>query len=236
MKNRPRKELEKDFLRLQNHFAEFVQRVAHDVQAPVKKILSFADLLEMKLPADLAAQAKEYLLRIESNSATLAKIIHQLREFAQFSLPIRKKERVDLNEALASAKTSLSDAIESAAPTLTAPPLPTVQGSKPQLTRLWQNLLNNALAYRREVPLKINIEAKKKKREWVFKVSDNGRGIPENDLDHIFKIFPAMSGKEGPATGIGLALCKHIVENHGGKIWCSSTPQQGSTFFFTLPN
>jgi light-regulated signal transduction histidine kinase (bacteriophytochrome) len=220
---------------VQKHFAEVIHRMAHDIQSPVKKILSFTDLLTMKLAPEIADSLKEYMTRIENNAAILARIVHQLKEYAMNSIPHHDQEEVDLNETLKLAQDALRDKINAAKPSVKTAQLPIVKGSKDQLVRLWQNLLHNALLYRREEPLCIEIGAKKESKEWVVSIKDNGRGIPDPDPARLFQIFPTLSNQDGPSTGIGLALSRRIVENHGGRIWCESVNKEGSTFYFTLP-
>ncbi len=112
--------------------------------------------------------------------------------------------------------------------------LPTVTGDQTQLVQLFQNLLANAIKFRREEPPKVRIRASPDGGCWQFAVSDNGVGIPEEHFDRIFRAFQRLHGHEYPGTGIGLAICKKIVERHGGRIWLDSTEGQGTTFYFTL--
>jgi signal transduction histidine kinase len=146
---------------------------------------------------------------------------------------------VNLHGALDYALANLRVAIEESGAEIVAEGLPTVQGDGTQLVLLFQNLVGNAIKFRREgVAPRIRIEAKQEGGRWAISVQDNGIGIPPEHYERVFMIFQRLHsrGARYPGTGIGLAICKKIVERHGGRIWVESTPGEGSTFRFTLPN
>jgi light-regulated signal transduction histidine kinase (bacteriophytochrome) len=156
----------------------------------------------------------------------------------QRNLGMRGKEFAlsDCEEVLADTLTGLQLAVEESGATVTHDPLPTIMGDSPQIGQLFQNLIGNAIKYRSEKPPEIHISANDDGDKWVFAVRDNGIGIDPQYFDRIFVIFQKLHTRaEYPGTGIGLALCKRIVERHGGRIWVRSSPGEGATFLFTIP-
>ena len=130
---------------------------------------------------------------------------------------------------------NLQSRLEESRAVVTRVGLPAVFLSRPQLTQVFQNLIGNALKYRREEPPRIHLSAEQRESEWVFAVQDNGIGIDPPHAERIFGLFRRLHGNEIPGTGIGLAICKRIIEHHGGRIWVESELGRGSTFFFALP-
>ena len=142
----------------------------------------------------------------------------------------------DLTEVLKDAEANLHQAIEESGAVITHDPLPVVSGDQVQLTQLFQNLLANALKFRSGAAPRIHVSAQAREEDWLLSVKDNGIGIAPEHQERIFAIFQRLHGRgEYPGTGIGLALCKKIVERHGGHIWVESAPGQGSTFYFNIP-
>ena len=143
---------------------------------------------------------------------------------------------IDCNGVVATVLESLRMAIEESDARVHYEGLPTVMGDEAQLTHLFQNLIANAIKFRRELPPQVDIQAIRENGFWRFAVQDNGIGIAADYFDRIFVMFQRLHGRRSyPGTGIGLAICKKIVERHGGRIWAESVPDQGTTFLFTLP-
>jgi light-regulated signal transduction histidine kinase (bacteriophytochrome) len=140
-----------------------------------------------------------------------------------------------MEEVLASALGNLNGSIEENNAAITHDPLPAIMGDKTHLEQLIQNLIGNALKYRREDVPRVHITAREVGNEWLFSVSDNGQGIAPQYQMQIFELFKRLHGQQYPGTGIGLATCKRLVERYGGRIWVESEVGKGSTFFFTLP-
>ena len=143
---------------------------------------------------------------------------------------------VDLNRVAAAVRDTLGEVIAEARAEVVLDPLPKVKGNETQLGQLLQNLISNALKFRGKDPVKVRLWSEPREGEWVIGVTDNGIGIEPEYRERIFVIFQRLhSRKEYPGTGIGLAICKKIVERHEGRIWVESDPGKGTTFFFTLP-
>ncbi len=143
---------------------------------------------------------------------------------------------IDCEQVLESTLKNLHSAIAETGAVITHDPLPKIFGDDAQLLQVFQNLIGNAIKFRRDEPPQIHVSAMKNEKEWIFSVNDNGIGIEDRHLDRIFVIFQRLHKRsEYDGTGMGLAIVKKIVERHGGKIWVESEPGVGSTFYFTLP-
>jgi len=148
----------------------------------------------------------------------------------------RPLEPTDCERVLASVMSNLKVAIAESQTVVEHEPLPTVQGDIVQLTQVFQNLIGNAIKFHGKAAPKIHVGARRQNGEWVFHVRDNGIGIDPKNFDRIFVLFQRLhTRQEYPGTGMGLAICKKIVERHGGRIWVESKPGEGTTFFFTIP-
>jgi light-regulated signal transduction histidine kinase (bacteriophytochrome) len=166
----------------------------------------------------------------------MQQLINDLLAYSRVGRQGKQFVPVNCNEALDRALGNLKMAIAESDAEITREPLPTVNGDLTLLTQLFQNLVGNALKFRGEQPLKVHIEASRQGTDWQFSVSDNGIGIAPQDFERIFVIFQRLHGREKyPGTGIGLSMCKKIVERHGGRIWLESKLGKGTSFFFTLP-
>jgi light-regulated signal transduction histidine kinase (bacteriophytochrome) len=144
-------------------------------------------------------------------------------------------ERVELSGAAQQAIANLDQAIREASAEIIVADLPAIRGSEIHLVTLFQNLLSNAIKYRSEAPPRIRISADQAGPVWIVRVSDNGVGIAPEYRDHVFGLFKRLDSRDVPGTGVGLAICKKIVEGLGGKIWVESEPGNGGTFCFTAP-
>ena len=141
---------------------------------------------------------------------------------------------VELNQVVHQAIENLEQAIKESGALLAIDPLPAVKANQSHLIQVFQNLISNAIKYRSVAPIEIRVTSVGREREWLIKVSDNGIGIPPKYHDQIFGLFKRLHGRNVPGTGIGLAICRKIVEGMGGKIWVDSEPGTGSTFCFTI--
>ena len=166
----------------------------------------------------------------------MEQLIEGLLEFSRVGTRGGDRAPADLNELLRQAQSNLQVAIKSTGAKVTTERLPTLAADAVQITQLFQNLIGNAIKFRGKGRPKVEVRARQETGRWVISVRDNGIGIPPESFDRIFQIFQRLhTRREYPGTGIGLAICKRIVERHGGEIWVESQPGQGSTFHFSIP-
>lgn len=215
----------------------FAYVASHDLQEPLRKITSFIDLLERQYKDQLDEKAEEYIERVVDGAARMQQLIADLLEYSRVGQDELSLNSTDLEAALSRVLSNLGTEIEENRAVITHDPLPTIQANESLVDRLLQNLIANAIKFRREQTPHVHISAEQKGGEWHCSIQDNGIGIDPENTGKIFMLFQRLhSREEYPGTGIGLAICKKIVERHGGRIWVESKPGQGSTFFFTLPS
>ena len=225
-------------LRRAHHELEMVTYVAsHDLQEPVRTVASFLQLLQRRYGDKLGEDADQYIAYAVSGVHRMREQLAGLLEFSRVGHGVESFEPVSMEEVLADALAGLAAALSEAGAAVTHNPLPVVLGDAVQVRSLLQNLIGNAVKYRHAGrPLEVHVEAAMADGEWRFSVRDNGIGIDRQYWEKIFVIFQRLHPLDRyEGTGIGLAICKKIVDRHGGRIWVESVPDQGSTFFFTLP-
>lgn len=217
---------------------QFAYIASHDLQAPLGIIANYAQLLERRYENQLDDKGIRFLHKIMEGTEKMQKLIDDLLEYSRVGRRQKPIETIDFSEIFLEAVDNLQMLIRENETTVTCSELPTVCGKKLRLVQLLQNLINNAIKYRQpEVSPVVEITAEQQENEWLFAVRDNGIGIDPKNSERIFQIFQRLhTSREYSGTGIGLALCKKIVESHGGLIWVESQPDEGSTFYFTLPN
>ncbi|MGE5401448.1 MAG: sensor histidine kinase [Ignavibacteriales bacterium] len=224
-----------DLERSNHELEQFAYVASHDLQEPLRMVASFTQLLEIKYKGKLDKQADEYIGFAVEGAKRMQRIIRDLLDFSRITNN-QQYGRVDMNEILNSVLLDLSVLINESGAVITSSGLPVVNASDTQLKQLLQNLITNAIKFHGENFPEIKVEAYTLGNEWVFNIKDNGIGIDPQFSEKIFTIFQRLHNREEyPGTGIGLALCKKIVESYGGRIWVESKPGMGSTFYFTLP-
>jgi signal transduction histidine kinase len=226
------KDLERSNMELQ----QFAYVASHDLQEPLRTISSFTQLLAKRYQDKLDDKAGEFIGFTVDGCKRMQTLINDLLAFSRVGTQGKPMEVVDCDQLVSRVLKSLRRAVDDSGAVITKEALPVVIADEGQLSQLFQNLLGNAMKFRgREAP-RIHISAEPNGLGWKIVVRDNGIGISEDHKDRIFVIFQRLhTKKEYPGTGIGLAICKKIVERHGGKIWVEPSPGGGSTFCFTIP-
>ncbi len=225
-----------DLMRSNRDLEQFAYIASHDLQEPLRAVAGFTTLLEQRYQDKLDEKADSYIRFIVDGVSRMQALINGLLEYSRVNTRGGVPEPVPADRALQEALANLRTAIEQSGAVVTVTPLPTVRADLAQLTHVFQNLIENALKFRSERRPEIEIGARPEDGFWRFWTRDNGIGIDPRYADRIFLIFQRLHTRDKyPGTGIGLAICKRIIERHGGKIWVESQPGQGSTFYFTLP-
>ena len=225
-----------DLQRSNQELEQFAYLASHDLQEPLRAVTGYTELLAQEYERHLDETAKEYMGYIVDGATRMRQLIQDLLSYSRVGTRGKPFVPTDCNEALRQALNDLLLAIAENNAIITYDGLPRAIADKAQLAQLFQNLIGNAIKFRRQEPPQIHIWAEAKDDLWLFGVRDNGIGIKPRYLERIFELFKRLhTRKEFPGTGIGLAICKKIVERHGGNIWAESQPGVGTTFYFTLP-
>ena len=215
---------------------QFAYVASHDLQEPLRMVSSYTQLLARRYRGKLDSDADEFIGYAVDGANRMQTLIKDLLAYSRVTAQGKVFERVDCNGLLEEVLSNLRVADEQNRAVVTHDPLPTVMADRGQLGQLFQNLIGNAIKFRGEEPPQIHVSAEQRTGEWLFSVRDNGIGVGPQYAERIFIIFQRLHNREEyPGTGIGLAICKKIVERHGGRIWVVSHTGQGATFHFTLP-
>jgi len=226
-----------ELLRSNEELAQFAYAASHDIQEPMRVVSLYAQLLDSRLKGQLHGDATQYLGYISENAKRMQDVVKDVLALSRLDSQGEEHfSKVDCNIALNEALANLEQKIVDARARIVSDRLPVVSGDALQVTRVFQNLIGNAITYRSEADPEIRIKLDSTESEWLFAVQDNGIGIAPDYHELIFGLFKRLhSRSEHPGTGLGLAICKKIVTHHGGRIWVESEPGHGSTFRFTLP-
>jgi light-regulated signal transduction histidine kinase (bacteriophytochrome) len=194
-------------------------------------------LLQKRYEGQLDARADEFITHAVDGTKRMQTLINDLLAYSRISTHAQLFATTDCDLVLREALANLMVAIQESGAAVTHDAMPTVSGDATQLTQLFQNLIGNALKFRGERSAKIHISAVLRQGEWLFSVADNGIGMEPQYFERVFLVFQRLhTRKEYQGTGIGLAICKKVVERHGGRIWADSKPGEGATFYFTIPD
>lgn len=220
-----------------DRLSELAHVAAHDLQEPLRMVASYAQLLARRYQGRLDPDADEFIKYVMDGTVRMQQMIDGLLAYSLAGSAQGNLEQVDCNKLFNEVVGNLQVAIQESSATVTCDPLPTVYTNQTQLAQLFQNLISNAIKYRADRPPQIHVRAEHKDGAWQFSVRDNGIGIDPQYSSQIFMLFHRLPGQtRHTGTGIGLAICKKIVESLGGRIWVESEPGTGSTFYFTLPD
>ncbi|HEY4997824.1 MAG TPA: ATP-binding protein, partial [Usitatibacter sp.] len=226
----------RELTRSNEELQQFAYVASHDLQEPLRMVASYTQLLERRYGDKLDGDAKEFMEFIVDGAARMKQLIEDLLAFSRVGTRGRDFREVASGDCLAKALSNLRGAQEASGAVVTHDPMPMVLADASQLAQIFQNLIGNAMKFRGGESTRIHVGAETREQVWVFTVRDNGIGLDPQYSDRIFMMFQRLHNKaEYPGTGIGLAICKKIVERHGGRIWVDSRPGGGSTFGFTLP-
>ncbi len=229
-------QLTEDLKRSNEELEQFAYVASHDLQEPLRAVTSYTQLLAQRYQGNLDEKADKYINYIVDGATRMQQLINDLLAYSRLGRQGKIFELADCNAAVEQSLRNLQIAIAETQAVITCDAMPTVMADESQLVQLFQNLIANGIKFCREdIPL-IQIAACRQEGEWLFCVRDNGIGIDPEYADRIFIIFGRLHGRrEYPGTGIGLAMCKRIVERHGGRIWVESQEGKGATFYFTIP-
>ncbi|WP_410509125.1 PAS domain S-box protein [Methanosarcina hadiensis] len=215
---------------------QFAYVASHDLQEPLRMVVSYLQLLQRKYQGELDSKADKYIYFAVDGASRMQVLINDLLEFSRVTTKAREFEPADCRLILGQVLSDLEISIKESGTSISYGPLPVIMADSTQLAQVFQNLINNAIKFRSKEDPQIRISAEKKADHWLFSVQDNGIGIDPKYSERIFEVFKRLHKREEyPGTGIGLSICKKIIERHGGHIWVESEPGRGSTFYFTLP-
>jgi light-regulated signal transduction histidine kinase (bacteriophytochrome) len=226
----------KDLRRSNAELEQFAYVTSHDLQEPLRMVASFTQLLQNRYHDKLDDDANDFINYAVEGASRMHNLISDLLIFSRVGTRGKSFKTTDMNTVLDAVIATFQQVIKETNTTITYKPLPVIIADESQMIQLLQNLISNAIKFRSEESPRINVSGDLKADKWIFSVSDNGIGIDSKNFDRIFIIFQRLHKKEEySGTGIGLAVCKKIIQRHRGKIWVESELGKGSTFYFSIP-
>jgi len=231
-----RKKFEEALQQSNSDLEQFAVIASHDLQEPLRKVSSFCGLLKQDYSQQLDEDGRRYLDFAIDGAARMSTLVQDLLRYSKIGSKPRTNESADAEAAVELAITNLGDAITNSEADVTFDPLPELLAEPFEMTQLFQNLIGNAIKYRSDEPPKIHVSALDAGELWQFAVADNGIGVEPEFQNRIFRIFQRLhSRNKYSGTGVGLAICKRVVDRLGGKIWMETNSAKGCTFCFTVP-
>jgi light-regulated signal transduction histidine kinase (bacteriophytochrome) len=226
----------KELARVNGELQQFVLVASHDLKEPLRMIVGFVQLLQKRFPDNLDGTSREYIRFVVEAAHRIQQLIEDLLSYTRIGGGELALREMDLGSVLQEAILNLKLSLEEVGAEVHVEPLPTVLVDRSLMVLLFQNLVGNAVKFRGPDKPQVWIYAREEGAEWVIAVRDNGIGIEPKYFDRIFEVFQRLHTRDQyPGTGIGLALCRKVVEQHGGRIWVGSAPGKGSVFYFSLP-
>jgi len=225
-----------DLARSNRDLEQFAYVASHDLQEPLRMVATYTQLLAERYRGKLDADADKYIHYAVDGALRMQKLVQDLLTFSRVGRQALAMQSTDCHVVLETALTNLEAAMQESHAVVEHAQLPTVMADSSQLVQVLQNLIGNAIKFRGTKPPLIRVSAEAQGKEWVLSVADNGIGIAADHMEEVFVIFRRLHTRsEYPGNGIGLSICKKIIEQHGGRIWIESEAGHGSTFRFTLP-
>jgi len=225
-----------ELARSNTELEQFAYIASHDLQEPLRMVAGYVQLLARRYQGKLDSDADEFITFAVDGATRMQTLIDDLLDYSRVGTRAKEFEPTDCEVTLNGALSNLEMAVEETGAVVTHDPLPRVMADEVQLGRVFQNLIGNAIKFHGDEPPRIHVSAEEQENEWRFAVRDNAIGIKPRHHDRIFAVFNRLHGRSDyPGTGMGLAICKRIVERHGGRIWVESELGKGSTFYFTMP-
>jgi PAS domain S-box-containing protein len=226
-----------ELARSNQELEQFASVASHDLQEPLRAVDGYLSLLETRCGDQLDEKSRHLVAEAVRGAGRMRTLIDDLLALSRLGTQGMQLRPANLNQVLAQALAALEASVREAGAVIDSDPLPTVDVDAGQIEQLFQNLIGNAIKFRGNRPPQVRITAQSGRGFWTLAVRDNGIGIDPQHFERIFQIFHRLHGRgHYPGTGIGLAICKKVVERHGGRIWVESQPGEGSTFLFTLPS
>jgi two-component system, sensor histidine kinase and response regulator len=231
------REAEQSLRRSNDDLKQFAYAASHDLQEPLRALSSYSQLLERRYAKQLDETASLYLQNIVEGARRMNRLVSDLLDYSRLSADMdQDPQPVNLDNVLRHVVTMLQARIEQTDAIVTADTLPVVEGNEARLMQVFTNLIDNAVKYRRpDVAPRIHVAVRPRSTEWLFSVQDNGIGFDAEYAESIFGVFRRLHDRSVPGNGIGLAICKSVVERSGGRIWAEGTPGEGAIFRFTWP-
>jgi PAS domain S-box-containing protein len=230
------RQIEEELRRINRELEEFAYVASHDLQEPMRMVNIYTQMI-LRNPQAEPNKLAEYAEFVNEGVKRMEALI---RDLLSYSRSVHREEQpvgtADLGAALEEAIAVLKKRIEDAGATITAGPMPTTRGETQQMEHVFENILSNALKYRKaETPLEVKVSAQRSPNHWTICIRDNGIGFDPRYAERIFGLFKRLHKDEYPGTGLGLAICKRIIERYGGEMWAESRPDEGASFYFSLP-
>jgi PAS domain S-box-containing protein len=231
-----KRKLEATIKETMKELAHFASLASHDLKAPLRVISSFAQLLSGKYKGKIDEEADRWITFIVDGTKRMTSLIDALTKYTRVAWQVSSFAETSIADLVKGVLLGLKTAIQEAHAEVITGELPVIETDRTKVGIIFHNLIENAIKFRGEQPLRIQIASKQERDRWIFSVKDNGIGIEEKYLDKVFEVFSRIHKQEEyPGSGIGLATCKRIVQSLDGEIWVESSSSAGSTFFFSLP-